>query len=215
MARVVLSRRLDIVGKRFGKLVATKELPREDGMRKWLLICDCGAVVEALQKTFCSGGKKRSCGCDNVHKQVNHGMSKRREYRAWHNMRSRCTNPNTPLFEAYGGRGISVCERWLRSFEDFFSDVGPRPSSRHSLDRVDVNGNYEPGNVRWALPETQGRNKRENHIVTVKGRRMTLADAVEISPVPYNTVLYRLKRGWKIEDAVSLPAKKGHRPHAA
>ena len=212
-ARIVPSRRLDVMGKRFGKLVAVEEMPRERGMRKWRLECDCGGEVISLQKAFCSGGTMRSCGCDN--RQINHGLSKRREYRAWHNMRSRCTNPNTPHWEDYGGRGIRVCERWLNSFETFFKDVGPRPTPRHSLDRIEVDGDYEPGNVRWAVPEVQGRNKRKNRIVVIDGSEMTLAEAVERAPVPYNTVLYRIKRGWSVEDAITRPAKKGVRPHAA
>jgi hypothetical protein len=130
-------------------------------------------------------------------------------------MRSRCTNPNTPSWADYGGRGITICDRWLNSFEDFFTDVGHRPTPRHSLDRIEVNGNYEPGNVRWAIPETQGRNKRDNHIVVVGEEKLTLADAADRATVPYNTFLYRIKRGWSVEDAISLPAQRGVRPHAA
>jgi len=130
-------------------------------------------------------------------------------------MKTRCYDENTPYFEIWGGRGIKVCDRWLTSFEDFLSDAGARPSRHHSLDRIDVNGDYEPGNVRWALQKTQCRNQRRNHLVTLRGKAMTLADAVDAAPVPYNTVLYRLKRGWSIEDAVRLPARKGYRPHAA
>jgi hypothetical protein len=139
----------------------------------------------------------------------------RPEYRVWINMKSRCYNPNAPLYERWGGRGISVCERWLTSFQNFFADMGTRPSARHSIDRIDVDGNYEPDNCRWATFKEQSRNQTNNRIVDLDGRRMTLAEAVEQAPVPYNTVLYRLRRGWSVEDAITRPAKKGFRPHAA
>jgi hypothetical protein len=207
-----MAERLKIAeGERFGKLTAVRELPKERGMRTWLLRCDCGTEFSALQKTFTSGGKRRSCGCD-CRKEISHGLSKCPEYRHWINMISRCENPNTPGFEHYGGRGIKVCERWRSDFTAFYQDMGVRPSPSHSLDRVDVNGHYEPGNCRWALKKIQCRNTRKNRIVKVKGWNVTLAEAAERAPVPYNTILYRLKRGWKIEDAISRPAHKGVRP---
>jgi hypothetical protein len=133
-------------------------------------------------------------------------------YRVWINMKSRCLNPNATGFDLYGGRGISIHPSWLASFEKFLSDVGPRPTGSHTLDRIDVNGDYEPGNCRWATQTQQCRNMRVNHIVVIGGERMTLAEAAELAPVPYNTVLYRLKRGWHITDAITLPAHKGVRP---
>jgi hypothetical protein len=204
---------LNILGRRFGLLVAVEEMPKERGMRVWRLRCDCGNERTTLQKNFVYG-HLHSCGC-TTKRQVKHGLSKTKEYRAWINMQSRCTNPNTPGYASYGGRGISVCDRWMGSFENFLADVGPRPTPNHSIDRIDVNGNYEPNNVRWALPTTQCRNQRDNHKVSVAGNLMTLADAVDMAPVPYNTVLYRLKRGWRVEDAISFPARKGFRPHVS
>lgn len=135
-----------------------------------------------------------------------------REYRAWINMRSRCKTPSANGYHRYGGRGITVCERWDNSFEAFIEDMGPRPSPKHSVDRIDVNGNYEPGNCRWATKQEQARNLTNNRIVTINGRRMTLAEAVEGAAVIYNTVLYRLRRGWKIEDALYRPQQRGIRP---
>ncbi len=134
------------------------------------------------------------------------------EYRHWINMKSRCLNPNVPNFKHYGGRGVTVCERWKADFGAFFADMGPRPSKHHTIDRIENSGNYEPGNCRWATQSEQGRNRRGNRLVTIDGKTMTLAEAVGRSPVPYNTVLYRLKRGWNIKDAISRPAQQGRRP---
>lgn len=206
-------RRLEILGKRYGMLIAIEELPKLNGMRQWRLKCDCGGERIALQKTF-ANGKMRSCGCDDMHSNVKHRLSKTPEYRAWINMKTRCSSDSAPYFEYYGGRGITVCDRWLSSFEKFYSDMGKRPGSAHSVDRIDVNGNYEPDNCRWATGSEQSRNQRRNHIVEFGGRVMTLAEAVESSPVPYNTVLYRLKRGWQVDDAVTRTAQKGGKPNA-
>jgi hypothetical protein len=209
-----MAKPLDIKGRRFGLLVAMEELPRERGMRKWQLRCDCGASKVALQKAFTSGGKLRSCGCDN-RRSVQHGLSSTPEYRAWINMKTRCYDQTTPYFDTYGGRGVQVCSKWLTSFEAFYADMGRRPSEKHSIDRIDNDGNYEPGNCRWAIQKVQSRNQRTNKLVSVEGKRITLAEAVESAPVPYNTVLYRLKRGWPVEAAISYPARKGFRPHAS
>jgi hypothetical protein len=127
-------------------------------------------------------------------------------------MITRCENPNTPGWENYGGRGIAVCARWRNSFEAFFADVGVRPSVNHSLDRINVDGNYEPGNCRWATQSDQMRNTTVNRIVEVEGVEMTLQDAVERTSLKYNTVLYRLKRGWSLEQALTLPQQRGVRP---
>ncbi len=138
--------------------------------------------------------------------------SKNPAYRTWINMKSRCLNKNATGYKIYGGRGIGIHPEWQSSFDAFLRDVGPRPRSKHSLDRIDVNKGYEPGNCRWATQTEQCRNMRVNHIVEIDDIRMTLAEAVEESPVCYNTVLYRLKRGWSVGDALTLPPQQGVRP---
>ena len=135
------------------------------------------------------------------------------EYRAWINMRSRCNTPSSTGYETlYGGRGIRVCPEWEASFQRFLKDVGPRPSPRHSLDRIDGDGHYEPGNCRWATQVEQCRNLRTNHLVEVDGQAIPLAAAVEGTGLAYNTVLYRLKRGWTVEQALTRATRKGVRP---
>jgi len=136
------------------------------------------------------------------------------EMKAWKNIRARCYCKSSNGWKSYGGRGITVSDKWRYDFAAFFADVGPRPSPLHSLDRIDGNGNYEPGNVRWATAKQQMRNVSSNREVTLNGETMLLCEAVEKSEfnLPYNTILYRLKRGWSLEDALKYPARKGHRP---
>lgn len=121
-------------------------------------------------------------------------------------MKNRCRNPNVSSFPNYGGRGISVCAAWLNSFEAFFAELGRRPSAIHSLGRIDNDGNYEPGNVRWELPDQQANNKSDSRFVEYRGNRMTVKQAIKAagSIVAQDTVNYRLKQGWSVERAVEF-----------
>jgi len=125
------------------------------------------------------------------------------EYAAWSGIWSRCTNPNKSDYKNYGGRGISVSDRW-KSFEQFLVDVGERPSPQHSLDRYpDNDGNYEPGNVRWATRDQQARNKRTNRVVEFRGQEMVLMDAVKLAGVNYATARQRIEAGWSVDRALT------------
>ncbi len=122
-------------------------------------------------------------------------------------MRSRIKCQTAKSAERYIGR-ITVCPAWMDDFDAFLRDVGPRPSPEHSIDRIDNDGNYEPGNVRWATDEQQNRNKSDNVIVAWRGRQMPLVEAVELSCLPYQTVWYRIKRaGWSIDKALTAPVR--------
>lgn len=140
------------------------------------------------------------------------------EYMAWENMKSRCYNKKFPQFNDYGGRGIEVCEQWRgpKSFQNFLKDVGPRPSAQHSLDRFpNPDGNYEPGNVRWATRKEQNRNTSKNVFLTVDGVSRTISEWCELKGLMHNTVRGRLARGWTEETAVNTPSRpklpNGHR----
>lgn len=137
-----------------------------------------------------------------------HGLSKLPEYKHWTGMINRCENPGATRFEHYGGRGIKICERWRENFKNFYEDMGPRPAPGYSVDRIDTNGDYEPNNCRWATPMEQSRNTRANRLVSVGGHTITLAEAIEKSPVAYKTALRRIIRGWDPVDAVTLPVQK-------
>lgn len=137
--------------------------------------------------------------------RVKHGASKTPEYRVWISIKSRCLNPRCHAYPLYGGRGIAICESWKRSFSAFLSNVGPRPSSSHWLDRTDNNGNYEPGNCRWVLPKQQGRNRRDNRLIVVDGTSYTVADAADVFNIHHEVLRKRLRMGWEPERAVREP----------
>jgi hypothetical protein len=139
-------------------------------------------------------------------KYFNPNEVKSPEYRAWSSMLSRCSNPKVPKFPRYGGRGIAVCARWRESFENFLADVGRRPSSEHSIDRWPNNdGNYEPGNVRWATLEEQGRNRSVNRMLTLNGVTLCITEWSEKTGLPYHVIWGRLKLEWSDECALTVP----------
>jgi len=130
------------------------------------------------------------------------------EYYAWHAMKARCYDQRAKSYKHYGGRGISVCQEWLDSFDDFYLHVGPKPTPKHSLDRINSDGNYEPGNVRWATELEQQNNRRCCVMVTYRGRSMSLKNAWRSAGkvCAYNTAQTRLKKGWEVLPALETPS---------
>ena len=121
-------------------------------------------------------------------------------------MKTRCSNPNDKHFDEYGGRGIKVCDRWLNSFENFLADMGEKPSPSHSIDRIKVNGNYEPGNCRWATPEEQARNKRDNRLVTYHNETKCVTEWARELGVWHGVLIKRLNSGMSVEQAFDVSA---------
>lgn len=141
------------------------------------------------------------------HFNATHGMTGEPEFNSWSHMIQRCTNPSNKSYANYGGRGITVCQRWRESFENFYADMGPKPSPSHSLERIDVNGNYEPVNCRWATAAEQASNTRRNRFVQIDSGRCTLSEAGRRVGVIRETVKSRIARGMCVEDALLKPVR--------
>jgi hypothetical protein len=153
----------DITGQRFGKLMALEVIGRANGQALWKCVCDCGKISTAYGANL-RKGTTTSCGCRRKEPPHNKRHGERRpetpEYKCWHSMRERCLNPKHPFFKDYGGRGITICERW-NSYENFLDDMGRRPPD-HVFDRTDNDGNYEPSNCRWVTVTESNQNRRSS-----------------------------------------------------
>jgi hypothetical protein len=140
-------------------------------------------------------------------------IMKSKEYKTWCRIKYKCNNPNNRQYKWYGAKGISVCERWENSFAAFLEDMGTAPTPKHSIDRVNNKGNYEPGNCRWATDIEQQRNRGDNRIIQAFGEQKTVSEWVEFSGIPKMTIFSRLGDGWNGQDAVSIKPRK-KRPSA-
>lgn len=200
-----------ITGETFGRW----EVISYAGKSKWLCRCSCGTFREVSKNSLVSGAST-SCGCHiaemrkgSAPPNKSHGLTNSPTWKIWRDMRTRCNNPNATSYSKYGGRGIRVCSRW-DSFESFLKDMGERPPST-SLDRIDVNGDYEPSNCRWATAKQQARNKRETTLLTFRGETKAINDWADELGIHYRTIRSRLNSGWSIEDALSKPINEAKR----
>lgn len=213
---------------KFGRLrlVELTEGRNKAGYRLGRFACDCGAEALLVASRVARGSAK-SCGCLTKEAAQRIGRSgvglakrwakdadrpaavhKTPGYRAWQQMRQRCCNPNQIGFERYGGRGITVCERWNSSFADFIADVGQRPSPDHSIERKDNDGNYEPGNCVWATMREQNNNRRNTIYLTHAGRTLPLAEWAREVGIGYTTLKERLVHGWSAERALTETVRR-------
>lgn len=188
---------------------------RKTGYAFWLCQCDCGET-SVLRGSALVTGNTTSCGkCDYGKRRRRHGYAPmgrvKPEYVVWERMRSRCENRSDKYFHHYGGRGISVCARW-QLFDNFIADMGPRPSNRHSIDRYPNNdGNYEPGNCRWATAKMQQRNKRNNHYITFQGKVLCLQEWSEVTGIPRSALRTRIRDGWSTARMLTTPVRQMRR----
>lgn len=203
----------ELNGQRFGRLLAGHA---ERIGTYWYIhcICDCGKP-KSVRKDHLESGKTSSCGCYKVEatklSNTKHGDCRRVQRKApefivWARMTQRCLNPNNKAYPRYGGRGISVCQEWQESYEAFLAHVGRRPSHLHSIERIDNDGNYEPGNVRWATKVEQCNNRRTNRFIDFKGKRQTFAQWGRELGISQTTIRVRIViLGWSVEKALTTP----------
>lgn len=201
---------VDMTGRRYGTLVvierrgSSSKYPRA----QWLCRCRCGREIIVMGYSLRSGNTS-NCGCLRGAKSRTHGMTGTPEYRSWYSIKDRCGNSNNADYHNYGGRGVTVCERWLHSFQNFIDDMGARPAGT-SLDRIDVNGHYEPSNCRWATPKEQSRNQRKSLRFTRGGETLCLAEWCERLSMDRSLVYRRLRRGESFERAISRKSRYRH-----
>jgi hypothetical protein len=202
----------DETGARYGRLlVLGRDYSRNLNSAYWRCQCDCGAL-ESYGGTKLRSGAHICCNaCIPRKSKRRGGKSYLAEYRTWGSIRARCENSKTKKFANHGGRGIKVCDRWM-SFDNFFADMGPKPTPKHTIDRINNDGNYEPGNCRWATLFEQANNTRRNIFILYRGQSMTVSQAVRAagSVIDHRLAYHRLRRGWTPEDAVETIA---HVPH--
>ena len=198
-------RRIEVqAGDRYGLLVVVSEgerwvTPGGTVRRRFECRCDCGKTI-SVGMTNIRNGNTTSCGCS----RIKHGMSRSRIYGVWEKIIQRCTNPSATKYCDYGGRGIAVCDRW-RLFENFYSDMGECPEGKE-IERKDNDGNYEPGNCRWATRYEQTRNTRRNNMLTHDGVTLCVTDWAARLGVHFTTLTARLRNGWSVADTVTTPS---------
>lgn len=203
-------RLIDLTGKRFGRLmVQSKADSSKGGQTRWVCLCDCGNSKTIVGMSL-TRGATQSCGC--IHRELlqaektTHGGHGTPEYATWKSMKDRCFNPGATSFPHYGARGITVCDRWRDSFANFLADMGKKPTPQHSIERNDVNGNYEPSNCRWATNMEQHRNTRANHFLEFRGESLTIIGWSERLGIDARTIETRINRyGWTADRALSQP----------
>jgi len=207
----------ELAGQKFGRWTVIERAESKhykgDGwwatVSYWQCQCECGTLRAVNQTTLLNGGSQ-SCGCfhkeraSETHKV--HGGSKQVEYSTWQSMKQRCYDFNCGCYPRYGGRGITVCDRWREDYGAFLEDMGQRPSPLHSIERIANEGNYEPNNCRWATRSEQARNRRSSRLITCDGVTKTLAEWAELTGIGASVIDTRLARGWEVSDALTALA---------
>jgi len=208
---------VDLTGKTFSRLTVTGQAPKINNRIKWHCKCVCGGSTITDSNGLLSGHTK-SCGCLQREKAAitgknskTHGMRYSVEYQTWVDIKRRCNDPKRESFKHYGARGITVCDRWLHSFENFFEDMGKRPDTKSSIERIDNDGPYSPDNCKWATITEQNRNKTGCIKITHNGVTKTASEwSIDIGG-SRNIISQRLKRGWSVKKALTTPPMIKHK----
>lgn len=201
----------NLAGQKFGKLTILNDYRRDKGLTYWLCRCDCGDSIDKyIQYNNLKSGSTVSCGCirDEIDINKKHGYAGTRIYTIWKNMIRRCINPKNSAYPDYGGRGIKVCSEWLiedndeglRNFVNWANTSGYEDNL--TIDRIDVDGDYEPCNCKWSTYQEQMNNKRNNVYIEINGTSKTLAEWARFSELPLKRIHSRISRGWKGQDII-------------
>lgn len=196
-------RQIDLIGKRFGKLIVISYFGKKGRYTYWNTKCDCGGLL-IVRGASLKSSNTESCGCIHalalLERSMIHGKARTPLYTIWSNMKSRCLNVKQQSYIRYGGRGITVCKRWKDSFMEFYKDMGERPKGM-TLERIDNNKGYNKSNCKWATPEEQANNKRNNRFVRYRGIELTIPRWAKRLRMNKNTLYYRIQSGWSIQRA--------------
>jgi hypothetical protein len=196
--------KLALIGKQFGNLTVVHEAGRDAGGKVcWACKCLCKKKT-IVRGCDLKGGKSKSCGCGKATNRVTHGKCGTKIYAAWINMKTRCYNPNTDAYKNYGGRGITICNQWLNSFEAFYTDMMPTWFIGSELDRKNSDGNYSKKNCRWVTRIQQAQNKRRS--ISVEGKN--LAEIAREYGIKYSTLLHRFKMNYPKEKLLKPPSRR-------
>ena len=208
---------VNLAGRRFGRWTVIELAETVNRTRRWSCRCDCGSVRIVHGQSLVSG-RSQSCGC--LHRELLRTMMTERikhghardgqmspEYVTWQRMIQRCTDANSNRFASYGGRGITVCDRWRHSFENFLEDMGPRPGPDYSLDRVGDANVYGPDTCRWSTEVEQQNNRRDNRTIEHDGIVRTVREWERALGIRSGTLWARLNRGWPVERALATPVR--------
>jgi len=203
----------NLTGQRFSRLIVIERVknhiqPNGSQYVQWLCKCDCGNEVIVLAGHLVSGHTK-SCGCLHKEKLTKHGKSRTKIYQVYRDMKARCYNPNCKPYKNYGGRGIKICNEWKNNFKIFYDwAINNGYQDNLTIDRIDVNGNYEPSNCRWVNKYIQSRNRRTNRYITYNNETHCITDWAEIYGIRKDIIKYRLEHNWSIEKTLTTPVAK-------
>ena len=212
-----MAKLIDLTGRQFGRLnVLGFSYVKHTGLRTsryfWLCRCKCG-VEKDVDGRCLRGGETVSCGCHKREANTTHGMTNHPLYSVWCGIKRRCCNPNDAHFKDYGARGITMCSRWMNSFADFYADMGDRPTSKHTIERIKNHKGYEPGNCKWATRAEQNENTRRTKLISFRGTTLSIAKWAKRIGVHARTLHSRIDRlGWTVERALTtskLPSRSG------
>ncbi len=194
----------DRTGEQYGSWTVLRFSHRRGRCYYWLCRCRCGGEKPVAIDSLRRGFSTRCIRCSRTA-----GPVRSAEHRVYRDMMARCYNPNKENYHMYGGRGIAVCHRWRDDCDTFLADMGPRPTSKHSLDRINNEGDYEPSNCRWATQTEQNRNQRSNHLLTFRGQTMCIAAWADRVGISADTLYCRInKQQWTVEHALTTPVAR-------